>query len=93
MDHLLEETLFVEKDYLERLWENIAGNRQQKTVMLALAEEKGSLYSTINTHKINISRTLRQLSGAGHITMTAKQPGLIDPLLKHWIRKTILKID
>jgi len=29
MDHLLEETLFVEKDYLERLWENIAGNRQQ----------------------------------------------------------------
>lgn len=93
MDHLLEETLFVEKDYLERLWEDIAGNRQQKIVMLALAEEKGTLYTTLDTNKINISRTLRQLSGAGHITITDKQPGLTDPLLKHWIRKTILKID
>jgi hypothetical protein len=91
--NLLEETLFVEKDYLERLWEDIAGKRQQKLVMLALAEEKGSLYSTLDGNKINISRTLRQLSGAGHITMTGKQPGLTDPLLKHWIRKTILKID
>jgi hypothetical protein len=32
---LLEETLYVEKDYLERLWENISENRQQKVVMLA----------------------------------------------------------
>lgn len=93
MYHLLEETLFVEKDYLERLWENISGNRQQKVIMLALAEEKGSLYSTINRNKINISRTLRQLSGAGHITMTSNQPALTDPLLKFWIRKNILKID
>ena len=56
MFHLLEETLYVEKDYLERLWESISGNRQQKTVMLALAEEKGTLYTTLDNNKINISR-------------------------------------
>jgi AAA+ ATPase superfamily predicted ATPase len=93
INQLLEETIYVEKDYLERLWETISGNRQQKVIMLALAEAKGTLYSTIDGNKINISRTLRQLSGAGHITMTGNQPGLTDPLLKYWIRKKILKID
>ena len=93
MFHLLEETLYVEKDYLERLWESISGNRQQKTVMLALAEEKGTLYTTLDNNKINISRTLKKLSNAGHITLNSSQPLLIDPLLRYWIRKNILKID
>lgn len=93
INQILEETIYVEKDYLERLWENISGNRQQKVIMLALAEGKGTLYSTLDGNKINISRTLRQLSGAGHITITGHQPRLTDPLLKYWIRKTILKID
>ena len=35
ISQLLKETLYVEKDYLERLWENISENRQQKVVMLA----------------------------------------------------------
>lgn len=93
MFHLLEETLYVEKDYLERLWESISGNRQQKTVMLALAEEKGTLYTTLDNNKINISRTLKKLSDAGHISLNSSQPVLIDPLLRYWIRKNILKID
>jgi hypothetical protein len=93
ISHLLEETLYVEKDYLERLWENISGNRQQKVVMLALAEEKGTLYTTLDNNKINISRTLKYLSDAGHNTMNASQPRLIDPLLRYWIRKNILKND
>jgi len=91
--HLLEETLYVEKDYLERLWENISENRQQKVVMLTLAEEKGTLYATLDNNKINISRTLKQLSDAGHVALNASHQRLIDPLLRYWIRKTILKID
>jgi len=91
--HLLEETLYAERDYLEKLWENFSGNRQQKIVMLVLAEEKGSPYSIIDGNKINISRTLKQLSGAGHITITDGHFKLTDPLLRFWIRKTILKID
>jgi AAA+ ATPase superfamily predicted ATPase len=93
MSNLLEETLFVEKDYLERLWESISGNRQQKVVVLTLAEEKGSPYSRLDKNKINISRTLKQLADAGHITHSTPHHSLVDPLFRYWIRKTILKID
>jgi len=93
MSNLLEETLYVEKDYLERLWESISGNRQQKVVVLSLAEEKGSPYTRLDKNKINISRTLKQLSDAGHITHNTSHHCLVDPLFRYWIRKTILKID
>jgi AAA+ ATPase superfamily predicted ATPase len=91
-DLVKNEALAVENDYLEKLWEAISGNRQQKAVILAIAEGKESLYAEFDRNRINVSRTMKQLAGAGMIT-TSPSPGLTDPLFRYWIRKRILKME
>jgi len=91
-DAILEESLLLENDYLEKLWEAIAGNRQEKTVILALAVGEESLYSSLDRKQINISRTLKKLTGSGLVTPPSP-PALTDPLFRIWLRKRVLKME
>ncbi len=88
---ILAEALALENDYLEKLWESISVNRQQKAVILAIAAGEESLYSRLDRNRINVYRTLKQLSGSGTI-FTTPSVRLTDPLFREWIRKRVLKM-
>ena len=66
--------------------------RQEKVVILALAEGINNLYGNLDTKKINISRTIKRLAGSGHVEHTGNTYQLTDPLFKYWLRKRILKL-
>lgn len=91
-DAILEESLLLENDYLEKLWEPLVGNRQEKAVILALAEGVESLYGTLDRKRINVSRSLKQLTGSGLIT-AASPPAITDPLFRIWLRRRVLKME
>ena len=91
-DQLLEESLILENDFLEKLWESVSGNRQQKAVILAIAEGKTTLYASLDRNRYNVSRTLKQLTGSGLVSASAPTPILTDPLFKYWLRKRVLKM-
>jgi len=90
-ERVLDEVLSLENDYLEKMWEAISANRQQKTVLLAIAEGTEALYSHLDRNRINVSRTLKQLSGSG-LVITKPTPTLTDPLFRTWLRKRVLKM-
>ena len=91
-DRLLEESLILENDFLEKLWESVSGNRQQKAVVLAIAEGKTTLYASLDRNRYNVSRTLKQLTGSGLVSASAPTPILTDPLFRYWLRKRVLKM-
>jgi AAA+ ATPase superfamily predicted ATPase len=66
-NELIDNSVDAENDYFERIWTEISANRQEKVVILALAEVNNNLYSRLDAKKINISRTVKRLSGSGHI--------------------------
>jgi hypothetical protein len=81
-----------EKGYLEKLWEDISGSREQRTVLLALAESLKP-YSAIDVKLINISRTIHALLNKGLILKTNKGYVFSDPLFQIWIRKEVLDLE
>ena len=91
-ERVLDEVLSLENDYLEKMWEAISANRQQKTVLLAIAEGTEALYSHLDRNRINVYRTLKQLSGSG-LVITKPTPMLTDPLFRTWLRKRVLKME
>jgi hypothetical protein len=91
-ERVLDEVLSLENDYLEKMWEAISANRQQKTVLLAIAEGTEALYLHLDRNRINVYRTLKQLSGSG-LVITKPTPMLTDPLFRTWLRKRVLKME
>jgi hypothetical protein len=75
---------------LEKSWDIISSSKQLKMVVLALVEEGASLYSRINTKKVNISRALHQLKGSGMILKRKNYFEFSDPLLAYWIKRNII---
>ena len=92
-DRLLEESLILENDFLEKMWESISGNNQQKAVILAIAEEKAPLYASLDRNRYNVTRTLKQLTGSGLVSASTPTPTLTDPLFRQWLRKRVLKME
>ncbi len=90
IQEFIEYLFFIEKDYIEKLWEELSKSRDQMQVLLALVKQEKSLYSYLDSRKINIPRTLRKLIGNGTLFQSEKKYVLSDPLLEHFIRKRIL---
>lgn len=88
---ILLEALALENDYLEKSWESISVNRQQKAVVLAIAAGEEPLYSKLDRNRINVYRTLKQLSGSGTV-FTTPNVRLTDPLFRAWLRERVLKM-
>lgn len=93
MEELLEELLIVERNYLEKLWEDTARRREHRFVVTKLAEEPESLYRVIDHKSVNIPRTLKTLKGSGQVFRNEKGRYILsDPLFAYWIRKKVLKV-
>lgn len=86
----IEYLFFIEKDYIEKLWEDLSKSRDQIQVLLAIVKQEKSLYSYLDSRKINIPRTLKKLFGNGTLLQTGKNYILSDPLLEHFIKERVL---
>jgi hypothetical protein len=86
IDELLTLILGAEKDYFEKVWEDISGNREYVYVLRAIAEDGKNLYQRLKAKNINIARAAKKLEGTG-LLFKGKTSGyyISDPLLKRWI--------
>ena len=80
--------LVVEKDYLEKVWEDISRNKEYVYTLRALSEGSKNIYQRLKPKKINVARAIKKLEGMG-LLFKDKDVGyyISDPLLEQWIIK------
>ena len=87
---LLGQALNIENNFLEKQWEDISKSRELVQALLVVIEQEKSLYSVVDTKKINLGRALKKLSGNGIIYKESGKYKLTDPLLELWIKENVL---
>ena len=93
LERVLEQLLISEKNYLEKLWEDVSARRELRQVVMKIAQEVPSVYSQVDYRSINVSRSLRYLKGSGLIMKNENGHYILsDPLFAMWIRKKVLKL-
>ena len=90
MEMILDQLLAIENNYLEKQWEEISRSKELVQTIIAILRYKTSLYSYVDTKKINLARALKKLTGLGILLHTGKVYHLSDPLFELWIRKKVL---
>jgi uncharacterized protein len=90
---LIEMAMDAESNYLEKSWSEISSKKQEKVVIMAIAENSFALlYKQLDHRKINVARVLKKLKETGLIEPIPDGYQLTDPLLAAWIRERILKL-
>lgn len=90
---VIDEAFWSEINYIEKIWDELSTGREQTQVLISIAEKNQSLYSSLDLNKLNVSRALRKLKSKGIIRKENQYYVLVDPMLKYFIRKDILKWD
>jgi len=93
VDEAIEEAFWSEINYIEKAWDELSSSREQIQVLVALAQDVDSLYHSLDTNRVNVSRALRKLISKGSIRKKGKNYSFTDPMLRYFIRKDILKWD
>lgn len=89
---LFDELLLVERNYLEKVWDDLQRSKENTKVVLALISSKSGIYSELKNSNINISRSLQKLHGNGFLLKNeAGNYKLSDPLFQHWVIKKVLR--
>lgn len=89
--HLFNELLYVERNYLERVWGDLQKSKENTKVVLALVSSGKGLYTTLKDKKINISRSVQTLLGNGFLMKTDEgELKLSDPLFEYWVKRNVL---
>ena len=90
----IDMTMWVELNYIEKTWEELSKTKKLVPVLIALVKGEKNLYSIFDNKKVNVSRSLKRLINTGLISKTKDSIyQWNDPLLRYWIRKTILKMQ
>ncbi|MCD6565764.1 MAG: ATP-binding protein [Bacteroidales bacterium] len=90
IDELIVQMLDVEKDYLEKVWEDISNSREYVHTLRAIAENGKNLYKRLKPKKINVARATKKLEGMGFLFRDNIRGWFIsDPLFQQWIKKNI----
>ncbi len=87
---ILQQLLIIENNYLEKQWEDINKSRELVQTLLVIIKYRKSLYSHIDTKKVNLGRALKKLIGSGIIYNEKNSYHLSDPLLELWIKNKVL---
>jgi len=87
---ILQQLLLVENNYLEKQWEEISRSRELVQTIMAVVKYRKSLYSHLDTKKINPGRALKRLTGTGILLRKNKSYNLSDPLFELWIKEKII---
>ena len=93
VNEAIEESLWNEINYIEKLWEEISVSREQTQVLISITKNVDSVYSSLDLNQLNVSRALRNLKTKGLVQREEKKYRLIDPMLRYFIRRDILKWD
>lgn len=87
----IDEVIRVEELYFSTLWEEVSKNSAQVTVLLAIVENKTSLFRKDLKKKVNVTRTLKQLIKRGIVRKNENsQYEFTDPLFKEYIKEKLL---
>ena len=81
--------LDIEKPYLEKLWEDVSTLKDERMLIISLAEGKKP-YTVLDNKHMNISRTLKKLENKSMILKSANGWAFSDPLFERWIQKVVL---
>ena len=82
--------LAAEKDYLEKVWEDISNNREYVHTLRAIADNGKNIYKRLKTKNINVARATKKLEGMGILFKNSNRGYFIsDPLLQIWIKNNI----
>ena len=92
LDEVLENMLLTEKNYIEKLWDEISLRKETKYLILRLIETKGKPYTKIESNEINISRAIKELTGKGIISQGDSGYIITDSLLEMYLKRDVLKI-
>ncbi|MCK4764386.1 MAG: ATP-binding protein [Candidatus Aminicenantes bacterium] len=87
----IDEVIRIEELYFSTLWEEVSKNSAQVTVLLAIVENRGSLFHSDLKKKINVTRTLTQLKKRGIVEKNENNRyEFTDPLFKEYIKVRLL---
>jgi hypothetical protein len=87
---LTDRILLIEKNYLEKYWETISSIKEERMIITKLAENKTSIYGSINRKDINVARGIKNLIGKGVVFKKDTRYILADPIFELWIQKNVL---
>ena len=90
LNELADLMLSTEKDYLEKVWEDISNNKAYVHTLRAIAENGKNIYKRLKPKNINVARATKKLEGMGLLFHDETKGYFIsDPLLQQWIKKNI----
>ncbi|RLD55830.1 MAG: hypothetical protein DRJ05_12325 [Bacteroidetes bacterium] len=90
LGELTEYLLSAEKDYLEKVWEDISNNREYVHTLVTIAENGQNIYKRLKPKNINVARATKKLEGMGLLFRDdVKGYYISDPLLQIWIKNNI----
>ncbi len=84
IDEIIETVMWLEINYLEKLWENITAKKGVATVLTIMAKNK-SPYKETMSPRLNIPRILRDLKEKGIIERKNNLYTFLDPMFRYWI--------
>jgi hypothetical protein len=85
---MIDQLLLIEKNYLEKYWEELSSSRELRQICLAVAISSEAIYTRLAKANVNIARGLTKLKGKGILNT---QGQIADPLFKEWLRVNIIR--
>jgi AAA+ ATPase superfamily predicted ATPase len=82
---LILQMVDAEKDYIEKTWEDVSGNREYVYTLRTIAESGKNIYTRLKPQNINVARAVKNLEGMGILFKNSEGYYLSDPLLQQWI--------
>ena len=90
---VLEDMLITEKNYIEKLWDEISSKKELRYVILKMISSGGKPYTKREKNSFNISRAINELKGKGLISSDGNAYIMTDPLLEFYLKRNVLKLD
>lgn len=88
---LFDELLLIERNYLEKVWDDLQRSKENTKVVMAIISGQPGLYAKFKDSKINVSRSIQKLTGNGFLVKTADgKLQLSDPLFEFWVKRNVL---
>ncbi|MDT8402670.1 MAG: ATP-binding protein [Bacteroidales bacterium] len=91
IENVVEEMLITEKNYIEKLWDEISSKKELRLIILKIITSGGRPYTNIDNRAVNVSRAINELRGKGLIISDGYTYQLTDPLLEFYLRRNVLK--
>lgn len=88
-NELLNIIVQSDRNYLEKIWENLSGSKENVFILKHLSQQSSGIYKMANEQNINASRALKKLEGQGIIYKKDGGYYFYDPVFEYWIAETI----